>query len=386
MKQNAKKMSEHIDMQMRNKILVTPQSSLLKKDKHLELLYNIPIKNGYEVAPFSILKAIRFGRQAIWHIHWIDVFHTGKIRRVKMRSHFALISSARFLNFLVQVFICKLFGVKILWTIHNVASHDRPDSVFEKIVTKLLLVFSDRVSATNNHIKDKISGNYGFSDIFLMRQGLYEGCYANTVTRGEARHKLGLREQDFVIVFLGGIEEYKGIDIAMEALDEVSDDSVKLVVAGRLDRDTEYGSRIHDLAMKNKNIILFDKFIPDDDVQIYFKAADYSIYPYRRIDNSGPIFLTLAFGVPTIIRSAGGIPEVINLNPKVAIEIGHPEKSEIAQAIRKARDTKVEEVEFNVFREKLGWANLEDEILQNFDALQENNTKCKLAPGELGNV
>ncbi|MFA7059647.1 MAG: glycosyltransferase [Pedobacter sp.] len=386
MKQNTEKMSEHVNMQMRNKILVTPQSSLLKRDKHLELLYNILTKSGYEVMPFSIANAIRFGRRAIWHIHWIDVFHIGKIRKISMKSHFAVISCLRFINFLIQVFICKLFRVKILWTIHNVASHERPDSIFEEVVTKLLLVFSDRVTATNNHIIHKITENYGFSDISLMRQGLYEGCYANTLTREEARHKLGLGEQDFVLVFLGGIEEYKGIDIAMEALDEVSDDSVKLVVAGRLDRDTAYGCRIHDLAIKNKNIILFDKFIPDDDVQIYFKSADYSIYPYRRIDNSGPIFLTLAFGVPTIIRSAGGIPEVIKLNPKIAIEIGQTDKSEIAQAIRKARETIVKEVEFKVFREKLGWKNLEDEVLQNFDALQETGIKRKLAQGEKGNV
>jgi beta-1,4-mannosyltransferase len=373
-------------MQMRNKILVTPPSSLLKRDKHLESLYKILTKSGYEVSPFSIKQAIRFKRRAIWHIHWIDVFHTGKVRSTGMKNHYAIISCTRFMYFLLQVLICKLCGVKILWTIHNVASHERPFNLFEKAVTKLLLVFSDRVTTLNNHIKDKIKEYYGFSDIFLMRQGLYEGCYANTVTRKEARHRLGLGDKDFVLVFLGVVEEYKGIDVAMEAMDEVSDDSVKLVVAGRLDRNSMYGSRVYELAMSNKNIMLFDKFIPDDEVQVYFNAADYTIYPYRRIGNSGPLYLTLAFGVPTIIRGAGGISEIIELNSKVAIQIGQPEKSEIAQAIQKDRETKVDSKEFTVFREKLCWENLENEILQVFEALQNDGARRKLVPGEQGNA
>ena len=356
-------------MQKRNKILVTPQSSLLKRDKHLELLYNTLSENGYDAEPFSIKKAISFGRQAIWHIHWIDVFHTGRLRKSGMKNNHAIISILRLMNFLMQVSICKLCGVKIVWTIHNVTSHERPYSFFEKVVTKLLFIFCDKVTALNNHIKEKITEIYGFSDMALMRQGLYEGCYANTMTRTEARQWLGLSDDDFVLVFLGVVEEYKGIDVAMQAMDEVADDSVKLVVAGRLDRDTAYGAKVYESASRNKNIILFDNFIPDDEVQIYFKAADYSIYPYRRTGNSGPLYITLAFGIPTIIRGAGGNPEVVALNPNVAILIGQPEKGEIAQAIRKARSTEVEDREFNVFREQLSWKSLEKEILQVFDEL-----------------
>jgi glycosyltransferase involved in cell wall biosynthesis len=294
-----------------------------------------------------------------------------------MKNNYSIISIMRLLNFLMHVAICKLCRVKILWTIHNVTSHEKPYSFFEKVVTKLLFIFSDKVTALNNHIKEKITEIYGFSDIVLMKQGLYEGCYANSISRKDARQQLGLDEKDFVLVFLGVIEEYKGIDVAMQAMDELDDNTIKLVVAGRLDRNTAYGANVHEMAAKNKNIILFDKFIPDDEVQVYFKAADYSIYPYRRTGNSGPLYITLAFGTPTIIRGAGGTPEVVELNPKVAILIGQPEKSEILLAIRKARSTKIEDKEFNIFREKLSWKSLEKEILQVFDDLQDDGRAYK---------
>jgi glycosyltransferase involved in cell wall biosynthesis len=217
---------------------------------------------------------------------------------------------------------------------------------------------------------------YRFGKIRFLRQGLYDfGC--KDTTRQEARHQLGLAEEDFVFVFLGVIEDYKGIDLAMEAMEEFCDDPVKLVVAGRLDRNSAYGQRVLELAGKNSNILLFDGFIPDQDVHLYFKAADYSIYPYRRVDNSGPIYLTLSFGTPTIIRGIGGIPEIVQLNPRVAIILDQVDKEEIVRAISKARSTRVDKSEFDIFREKLCWSHLEYEILQVFCALQPNGNRCK---------
>ena len=86
------------------------------------------------------------------------------------------------------------------------------------------------------------------------------------------------------------------------------------------------------------------------------------------------------------MRGAGGIPEILQLNPKVAIELGAPEKGAIAQAIRKARHTEVGKAEFTVFREKLCWKNLEDEILQVFRSLQEDRAPGKALSGERGNA
>jgi glycosyltransferase involved in cell wall biosynthesis len=288
-----------------------------------------------------------------------------------MKNHFLFISSLRFINFLFCVTLSKVCGTKILWTIHNVASHDRPGTFFETLVTKLLLIIADKVTALNEHIKNSVSARYGFKDIELMRQGLYENCYANTVTREQARQHLGLNEKDFVLLFFGGVAEYKGIDIAIEALDLVADDSVKILIAGRLGRTSTYGARLVKLGEKNKNVFIFDKFIPDDEVQTYFKAADYTIYPYRRIDNSGPLYLTLTFGVPTIIRGAGGIPEILKLNPNVAIVIDRADKNDIAQAIEKARTRKIESTEFAVFNEALSWRTLEHEIINCFNKLQD---------------
>jgi glycosyltransferase involved in cell wall biosynthesis len=356
---------------MRSIILVTPPDSPLAPNKHYELFYNVLRKHGYEVYPFTFANVCRYNRRAIWHIHWIDLFHQGVIQRTRVKRHFAVISFLRFVNFLLSIALSKIAGTKIVWTIHNVVSHERPGSFFESLVTKFLLFFADKVTALNTHIRNTISEHYGFSDIALMRQGLYEGCYKNTVTREQARQRLGLHNKDFVLLFLGSVVEYKGIDVAIEALHLLSDDSVKLVISGKLRRGTKFGDRIVELSSGNRNVILVDRFISDDEVQVYFKAADYSIYPYRSIDNSGPLYLTLAFEVPTIMRSLGGVPEVLSLNPRVWIPLFELDSQSIAGAISEARMRKVEKTDFAIFKETLSWSKLETEIVECFEELQK---------------
>ena len=287
-----------------------------------------------------------------------------------MQKHSLFVSSLRFVNFLVYLALCKLRRVKIIWTVHNVVAHDRRGSLLETWVARLLLRFSDRVTALNQHIRQSLAKRYRFADVDLMRQGLYLDCYPDKVTREEARQHLDLDEKDFVLLFFGGVAEYKGIDVAIEALDLVADDSVKLFIVGQLDKTSSYAEHVLDIGLKNKNVKFFSHYIPDDEVQVFFKAADYTIYPYRRIDNSGTLYLTLAFGVPTIMRGSGGVPEVVSLNPNIAVLLDRSDKHEIAKAIETARNRKIQSSEFSVFRKELSWENLEAEIVSCFDKVQ----------------
>jgi beta-1,4-mannosyltransferase len=355
---------------MRTIVLVTPPDSVLHPNKHYEQLYKILKRNGYEVYPFSLANLVKYNCRAIWHIHWIDIFHSGLLRRTRMQKHYLVISGFRFLNFLAALTLCKFQRAKIIWTVHNLASHDRRCGFFENWVTRLLLRFSDTVTALNEHIRQALAGRYHFHGAGLMRQGLYLDCYSDTVTREEARGRLGLGEREFVLLFFGGISEYKGIDIAIEALGLLADDSIKLLIVGKLDRASSYGDFILESAAKNSNVRVVDQYVPDHEVQNYFRAADFTIYPYRRIDNSGTLYLTLAFGIPTIMRGAGGVPEVACLNPKVAILLDQADKFETARAIQAARKRSIAGSEFDVFREKLSWEHLEPEIVSSFDKLQ----------------
>ena len=52
-------------------------------------------------------------------------------------------------------------------------------------------------------------------------------------------------------------------------------------------------------------------FIPDNEVEIYFKAADVLALPYKEIYQSGVLFLAHSFGLPVIAADVGSLKDDI---------------------------------------------------------------------------
>ncbi|MCU1308152.1 MAG: glycosyltransferase, partial [Acidobacteriaceae bacterium] len=53
------------------------------------------------------------------------------------------------------------------------------------------------------------------------------------------------------------------------------------------------------------------EFIPDDQTEFYFKAADVCVLPYTEIFQSGILFLAYTFGLPVIATDVGSFGEDI---------------------------------------------------------------------------
>jgi D-inositol-3-phosphate glycosyltransferase len=51
------------------------------------------------------------------------------------------------------------------------------------------------------------------------------------------------------------------------------------------------------------------EFVPDDQVELYFKAADVVILPYVQIFQSGVPFLAYSFGLPIVATDVGSLRE-----------------------------------------------------------------------------
>ncbi|SVE07453.1 uncharacterized protein METZ01_LOCUS460307 [marine metagenome] len=54
-----------------------------------------------------------------------------------------------------------------------------------------------------------------------------------------------------------------------------------------------------------------DKYIPDEDVSIYFSAADVVALPYRSASQSGIVQIAYYYDLPIIVTRVGGLPEIV---------------------------------------------------------------------------
>jgi D-inositol-3-phosphate glycosyltransferase len=88
-----------------------------------------------------------------------------------------------------------------------------------------------------------------------------------------------------------------------------------LIIGGRPENDCQsYWSAIQESAREDVRlgrILLRAEHIPDDETQIYFKAADVLVLPYRQIYQSGVLFLGYSFGLPILAADVGDLKDEI---------------------------------------------------------------------------
>jgi glycosyltransferase involved in cell wall biosynthesis len=67
-----------------------------------------------------------------------------------------------------------------------------------------------------------------------------------------------------------------------------------------------------DAADRSKAVMIHNKFIPDDEIQVYMRASDVMALAYEDIPmNPGSVILAMSFGLPVICVGDGSVPEIL---------------------------------------------------------------------------
>ena len=132
--------------------------------------------------------------------------------------------------------------------------------------------------------------------------------------RDAARRALDLPEKAKVLLFFGQIKKVKGLDTLIAAMPAILErhPEAMLMIAGRPWKDDfeDYDRQID--ALKIHDACRTDvRFIHDDELPVYFGAADVVILPYRRIYQSGVLLLALSYAVPVLVSDIDGMRESI---------------------------------------------------------------------------
>lgn len=146
--------------------------------------------------------------------------------------------------------------------------------------------------------------------------------------RAEARRRLQLPETGRIALFLGLVRPYKGVDRLVEAAALPPAEGWQFVIAG--EPWGREGVRIADLAARLgvvHRVLLRLQWVPEEEMPVYFAAADAVVLPYRRGSQSAVAPLALAAGVPVVSSAVGGLPEVVvdGVNGRL-VGAGRPEE------------------------------------------------------------
>jgi len=127
----------------------------------------------------------------------------------------------------------------------------------------------------------------------------------------DARRRLSLDGTDHVVLFFGFLLERKGVVPLLTAARRIlaADPSLTIVVAGdvpaRLGENTAVRRLVDDL--RDESRVRFLGFVPDEEIDDVFAAADAVIFPYTiSIAASGPLAHAVGHGVPVLLSTAFG--------------------------------------------------------------------------------
>jgi glycosyltransferase involved in cell wall biosynthesis len=234
-------------------------------------------------------------------------------------------------------YLLKILSYKYIYTVHNILPHNKENSRYYKYMYKLIYKAPDLLLAHTEKIKESLVKLYGVPEgkIKVISIGINEEIALTAIDKQRARIRLDLNKNDNVLLFFGNIEEYKGLDLLIRAIDKIQNRQLKLIIAGRF-INREYRNKIYKLCCKSvscNKIIIYDKFIPNEEIELLFKACDAIVLPYRNIDQSGVLFLALRFGLPIIASDAGSLGMYIDND--IGIIVKSNSVSELVHGINK---------------------------------------------------
>jgi len=189
--------------------------------------------------------------------------------------------------------------------------------------------------------------------------------FEDNYTKEKARQELNLKKNDKVILFFGYVRQYKGLHILLRAMPLLLKEiPIKLVVAGEFyDKKENYTSIIEELNIQD-SVSVFDDYIPNEKVGMFYSAADVVVLPYITATQSGIIQIAYNYDKPVITTNVGGLPEVVD-EGKTGFTVPPENPHELAQAVLKffklnKRDGFSKNVE--IYKQRFSWDRLAEEI------------------------
>ena len=226
--------------------------------------------------------------------------------------------------------LVRKHGVKVLAIADNVIPHEtRPgDVAFAKYFINACDGFVTMSKAVMGDLEKFTSTTH---KKYLLHP-LYTS-FGEKLNKHDARIALGLPEDKQIVLFFGLIRKYKGLDMLLDAFNELkANPNIILVIAGEFYEDKQpYLDLIENYQIQNQ-VILHGKFISNEDVKLYFSAADLVALPYRSATQSGVTQVSFHFEVPTLVTNVGGLGEIIP--DKIAGYVVEPNGKAIAEGIK----------------------------------------------------
>lgn len=239
------------------------------------------------------------------HVHWLEWMMRAEpdcFRRLlsirggwrivrRMRPLFPWLQLAALARFLAEA---RARRKCIVWTCHNVEPHEGATWP-ERAAFRALAGATDLVICHDEAARQRCWALYRpTGSLVVMRHGNYDGVYPKARPRDEVRRGLGLPLDRPLVLCVGQVRPYKGVDLVCEAVERLAG-RVALLVAG----DSHVVSCTREIERRVgalPDAVFVNRHLSDQEFADFVGASDVVALAYRRLTGSGSALAVLTLG------------------------------------------------------------------------------------------
>ncbi len=207
----------------------------------------------------------------------------------------------------------RKLGIKLVYTVHNVLPHDARESLRAMYLRVYRL--ADALICHNEATRAKLIEDFGVNParVWVIPHGPIFHDRPRLTVR-EARAQLGYGPQECIVLWLGIVKPYKGIDFLLKAWQRTCELGAKarLIVAGTGEeailRDVQ--EQVRALGV-GESVRLDLRFLRVEEVSLYYQAADIVVYPYKEITTSGALMTGVNYEKAIVATDLPSFREVL---------------------------------------------------------------------------
>lgn len=256
-------------------------------------------------------------------------------------------------------------NIKIVALVHNAIPHEK--RFFDKAFAKFFFRKCDAFIVMSDYVEHDLLELIPHAKLINNEHPLYEQ-FKYTVAHQEACEELSVDLTKKNILFFGLIREYKGLDLLIEAMGYL-DNSYQLIIAGESYVDFSKYQALIDKSSLKDNIKVFEQYIPEDKVSIFFAASDLLVLPYRSATQSGVLAIAYQLEKPIVSTNVGAIGTMLK-KAGTGIVVDEISPQSIAKGIKlffdeNKKDTCISHIKEE--KERLSWSSFTNNLLNFFE-------------------
>ncbi len=137
----------------------------------------------------------------------------------------------------------------------------------------------------------------------------------NEKVRNEYRIRLGIKQDDIILIYVGRLSPEKGIDKFIKSLELIKDSRVKALIVGKMDEsvDYEFSVQLQDMFKNMGSRLIFAGYIQQEELPYVYSLAQIAVFPSVWDEPAGLTMIeAMSCKLPVITTDSGGIMEYVS--------------------------------------------------------------------------